>query len=372
MNYHLFNLILGIMILLSACSEEAPSGMTITPPDPELEDYYFPPINSNQWETISPEELEWNIEELNLLNGELELLGTRAFIILKDGKIVVEKYWGTTLLGNGEFTPSSQWYWASAGKTLTAFLTGVAQEQGMLNIEDKTSDYLGTGWTSLSKEKEDLITIRNQLTMTTGLEYRIPNIDCTEAECLEYRSDAGEQWYYHNGPYTLLESVVSSAAGIDYNSFTDQYIEEKIGMEGRWQQLEDNNVYFSTGRDAARFGSLLFNKGKWDGESILGDQTYLENMTNSSQELNPSYGYLTWLNGKSSIVLPGLAISFNIPLAADAPDDLYAGLGKNGQIIDVVPSMGLVLIRMGESPDDRLVPTEFHNDIWKRMMNIVN
>ena len=95
-------------------------------------------------------------------------------------------------------------------------------------------------------------------------------------------------------------------------------------------------------------------------------------MTSSSQDLNPSYGYLTWLNGKPSITLPGLAISFNIPLATDAPSDLYAAIGRNGQIIDIVPSMNLVLVRMGDTPDVKLVPTEFHNDIWKQMEKIVN
>ena len=63
--------------------------------------------------------------------------------MLKDGKIAIEKYFGT-------FTKDSLWYWASAGKTLTAFLVGQAQENGLLSISDSTSKYLGSGWTGLT------------------------------------------------------------------------------------------------------------------------------------------------------------------------------------------------------------------------------
>lgn len=57
---------------------------------------------------------------------------TRAFIILKDGKLFVEEYWGENLTGLGQMNRDSFWYWASAGKTLTATLVGIAEEQKLL------------------------------------------------------------------------------------------------------------------------------------------------------------------------------------------------------------------------------------------------
>ncbi|HEX2535137.1 MAG TPA: serine hydrolase domain-containing protein, partial [Chitinophagaceae bacterium] len=74
------------------------------------------------------------------LEAFLQLKKTKAFIILKNGRMVKERYFGT-------FTADSLWFWASAGKTLTAFVVGVAQQEGKLDIDDKTSKYLGTGWT---------------------------------------------------------------------------------------------------------------------------------------------------------------------------------------------------------------------------------
>ena len=93
-------------------------------------------------------------------------------------------------------------------------------------------------------------------------------------------------------------------------------------------------------------------------------------MVSSSQHLNPSYGYLWWLNGKNSIIFPGLPNSFNTSLSEDAPGDLFAGMGKNGQFVEVVPGKNLVIIRMGEASDGSLVPIAFHNEMWK-MINLI-
>lgn len=362
------------LLLIFACKKEQPQqGETNSPSNPtESSDYYFPENGSNSWNTENMENLNWSTSDTAALYTYLSQHETRAFIILHKGKIVIEKYWGQNILGNGPFLQNSQWYWASAGKTVTAFLVGVAQEEGLLSINDKTSDYLGEHWTSMSIDKENLITVRHQLTMTTGLDYEVPNIDCVASSCLEYKTDAGDQWYYHNAPYTLLQSVISNASGISYDDFTDQYLEDKVGMDGKWRQVDDNSVYFSTARDAARFGLLLLNKGKWKSQSILDDMDYFTSMTNSSQLLNPSYGYLFWLNGKSSIMLPGFTTSFNQQFSNHAPTDLYAGIGKNGQYVEVIPSKDLVVIRMGESADVSPVPTVFHDEMWSLIMQIIN
>ena len=59
-------------------------------------------------------------------------------------------------------------------------------------------------------------------------------------------------------------------------------------------------------------------------------------------------------------------------LASNAPEDLIAGMGKNGQYFDVIPSQNLVIIRMGEAPDsDDLVPINFHNEMWSYLNDIL-
>ncbi len=359
-----------LVFLLSTTSCKKDNALPDTPLNPPA-NLYFPPTNSTAWQDTTPESMGWNTEAQATLLNYLSTHKTRAFVVLKDGKIVVEQYWGNTILNTGEFGPDSQWYWASAGKTLTALMVGIAQTEGHLHINDITSTYLGTGWTSMPPEQENNIRIRHQLTMTTGLDYTTEYLDCTSPNCLYYKAEAGTQWYYHNAPYTLLDEVISSATGKNYQSYTHEKVGNKIGMQGNWVKLGNNNVYWSTAREAARFGLLLLNKGTWQSTTVLQDTTYFKAMASSSQALNPSYGYLTWLNGKGSLVMPGSPASLPTSLAPDAPVDLFAAMGKNGQFIDVVPSKNLVVIRFGEAPDNSLVPAVFHNEMWKYIMEMV-
>lgn len=363
----LIYLITTIVLLLSACSRGDENAEN--PPDEK--ELYFPSTTSNVWETVEPAELGWNTDSINSLFTTLSENGTRAFIILQDGKIALEHYWGNNILNTGEFTSESIWYWASAGKTITAFLIGIAQEEGLLSISDKTSDYLGVGWTSMSKEKEDLITIRHQLTMTTGLDYTVPDIYCTDPSCLQYKADAGNQWYYHNAPYTLLRDVIQNATGMNENDYTFEKLETVTGMSGTWIYDGTNNVYYSVQRDMARFGLLILNKGKWDQTEIMTDQNYFTEMTTTSQELNPAYGYLWWLNGKEKVIYPGIPVPVKMQLSPDAPSDLIVGAGKNGQFVDVIPSLNMVVVRMGEAPDNTAVPILFHNEMWKKINTVI-
>jgi len=336
--------------------------------NPEL---YFPPTNSDTWETTYPESLGWNTSEIPALSELLEDNGTRAFIVLVDGKIVLEEYFGNNLLGNAHFDEDTYWYWASAGKTLTATMVGKAQEDGFLSIDDKTSDYLGDGWTSMTPDQEDKITIRHQLTMTSGLDDGVPNNHSFEPSDLIYKADPGTRWAYHNAPYTLLESVVSNSVSEDFDSYFNKDLRDKIGMDGAWQWIDNDHVYFSSARTMARFGLLILNNGDWNGTQILTDKSYLSEMITTSQDINLSYGYLWWLSGKNSFMLPELQIEFPGSVTPDAPDDMVSGVGKNGQYVCVVPSMNLVLVRMGENADNVSVPILFINDIWKQMIKIM-
>lgn len=332
----------------------------------KAQEVYYPPSDNSQWETITPQELNWNISKIAELYSFLEVNNTKAFLVLKDGKIVLEKYFG-------EFTQDSLWYWASAGKTLTATLVGIAQNEGYLSIYDKTSKFLGNGWTSCPIEKEDLITIRHQLTMTTGLDDRVPDFYCTNPECLVYKADAGARWAYHNAPYTLLERVVEIATGKDFNVYFHEKIKSQIGMSGLWVKSDFNNIYISNARAMARFGILLLAKGVWNSKRIIPERYYYE-MINTSQELNKSYGYLFWLNGKESFMLPQIEFVFPGSLLKNAPNDVYAALGKNGQILNVSPSKGIILVRMGAAPDqsDGEVAGQLNNGIWKFLNQIMN
>lgn len=324
---------------------------------------YFPPLTGTAWETTSPASLGWCDDRVTELSSYLASTQTKAFIILKDGRIAVEWYYGT-------FTRDSLWYWASAGKTVTAFLVGKAQEEGSLSISQPTSTYLGAGWTSAPAAKEALITVRHQLTMSSGLDDRVANRDCTTPACLRYLADAGTRWAYHNGPYTLLDQVVERATGQGFNAYYTAKLRNTIGMNGLFIQTGDNNVLYTNARSMARFGWLIANSGRWNGTAIMRDAAYLTDMLNTSQNLNRSYGYLWWLNGKSSFMVPTLQTVFQGSIHPDAPADMFSAMGKNGQLLNILPSAGLIVLRMGNNADASLVPFAYNNEIIKRVVRL--
>lgn len=320
---------------------------------------YFPPTTGTTWETTTPQSLGWCAPKVDSLYTFLSTRDTKAFIVLKNGRIVLEKYYGT-------FTQDSAWYWASAGKTLTGFLAGIAQQDGLLNINDSTSKYLGVGWTSLPSAKERLITVRHNLMMATGLDDGVPDDNCVAPSCFTYKADAGTRWAYHNAAYFMVQNVIEKVSNLTMNQYTNQKLQAKTGFTGLWA----NNVFFSKPRSMARFGLLLLNKGKWNQNVVLSDTTYFKAMTNTSQNLNKSYGYLTWLNGKGSFMLPTTQVVSPTNLVPSAPADMYCALGKNDQKIYVVPSQNLVVIRMGEKAGNTSLNalSNFDNELWQRLV----
>ena len=235
-----------LLFFLTNCSSDSPSNPVVE------EQMYFPPNDGNiTWTTKSIADLGWNQNAVQPLLDYLQLKNSRSFIILVNGRIVMENYF------NGH-TVTSLWYWASAGKTLTATVTGIAEQEGLLNINNKVSDYIGTGWTSTQLAKENLITCKNLLSMNSGLNDALGD-DVSPAN-LQYVADAGNRWAYHN-VYVKLQNVVASASGQTWTNYFNTKLRDKLGMTGgAW--IDSGNglsVYWSTTRNMARFGLMALN-----------------------------------------------------------------------------------------------------------------
>lgn len=351
-------LLLPFLIFISIISCGSCDEENQTPATSSNAIMYFPPLTGDVWESKTISNMNWNPSATQPLMDYLELKNTKGFIILVNGKIIMENYF------NGH-SASTNWYWASAGKTLTSTVTGIAEQEGFLNINNKVSDYLGTGWTSLPLAKENLITNKNLLTMTSGIE-DITNGDCVTPDCLTYNADAGTRWAYHN-VYVKLQDVIAARTGKSFNTYFNIKLRDKIGMDGSWFSLDNNSVYTSTTRSMARFGLLMLNKGKWNSEQII-NENYFNAATTTSQSINLSYGYLWWLNGKSSYHLPQSQLQFSGSIIPSAPNDMFMALGKNDQKIYVVPSKKMVVIRMGNAADNvNLALSDFDETLWQKI-----
>lgn len=330
-----------------------------TPPD----SMYFPPNTSSTWETKSLASLGWNQNAVQPLKDFLIQKHTKSFMILVNGRIVMEEYF------NGH-TASTEWEWNSAGKTLVGAMTGIAQQEGLLNINNKVSDYLGTKWTNMPLKKENLITVRHLLTMTSG------NDDTKQyviKRNLTYVADAGTRWAYSNVFQKLID-VVANVSNKPFKTYFNEKLKSKIGMDGFWKFGTIFSIYHSTTRSMARFGILALNKGKWNNEQII-NETFFNECISTSQNINPSYGYLWWLNGKTSFMVPGEQTVYQGHLVPNAPVDMYAAMGASDQRIYVIPSKKMVVIRMGNASDranPNFAVSGFDNALWEKINAVIN
>ena len=350
-------ILLGFLSFLS-CKEKDDQAQT-TP----TESMYFPSNISSAWETKSPASLGWNQSAVQPLKDFLIQKNTKSFMILVDGRIAMELYF------NGH-TAASTWEWNSAGKSLVATTTGIAQQEGLLNINNKASDFLGTEWTSMPLPKENLITVRHLLTMTSG------NDDTKQyviKSNLTYLADAGTRWAYSN-VFQKLTDVITSASKKPFETYFNEKLKNKIGMDGHWNFGTIYSIYHSSTRSMAKFGLLALNKGKWNQEQIINESFFTESIT-SSQNINPSYGYLFWLNGKTSFMIPGGQTQYQGALVPNAPMDMYAAMGASDQRIYIIPGKRMVVVRMGnasEPANPSFAVSGFDNALWEKINVLIN
>jgi CubicO group peptidase (beta-lactamase class C family) len=175
----------------------------------------------------------------------------------------------------------------------------------------------------------------------------------------EYVADAGTTWYYNNTAYHLSKRVLEGASGVSMQEYLDEQLATRIGLrETEWRERSFMKMpdgvpmtgLFMSARDMVRFALLMLAGGSWDGEDVIEDKAYLRDSVSTSQEMNLSYGYLWWLNGKASHMLPGPdPRPRDGSLIPPAPDDLYAAMGAGDQRIYVAPGLGLVAVRQGRA-----------------------
>ncbi len=205
--------------------------------------------------------------------------------------------------------------------------------------------------------------------MTTGFNEFPPFVEsnlCSDPKCLIYKADAGNRWTYHQGPVAVLKNVIEATTGKVFSEYAKTQLTEPIGMRNEsW--LGDQLI--SSARDLARFGLFVQADFSWKGEQLFYDESYKNDMFSSSQSMNPSYGYLWWLNGKGSYILPATNEDIQTDLVETAPDDLLTAIGLFDQKLFVLPSRDLVVVRLGGQPETVITfDNEYDEQLWTRIL----
>lgn len=304
---------------------------------------------------ISPsrKKLEQAIKEHFKDANPEEPFGTRAVVVLKDGKLIVEQY------AEGFDKDSKQIGW-SMTKSIFNSLIGIAIQQKKLDGLNQTK--LFPEW----KDERKKISLKNILQMNSGLSWEEDYSTISEATTMLYNEDnmvdyvlnqpmeakIGKHWEYSSGSSNLLGGILRNAMSKkEYFDFPYKYLFDKIGAQSFVLETDASNNYvassyaWATARDWAKFGQLFLDKGVVDGEQLF-PAGWTEFSAETANDSKGQYGAQFWLPTKEEY--------------PNSPKDMYFADGFQGQRIFIIPSENLVIVRLGltrfDPPDyDELV-----------------
>ncbi len=278
---------------------------------------------------------------------------TAAFLVIHKGEIIVERY----RPGITYETQLESW---SMGKSLTGTLVARLMQQGKLQLDDLAPI---AEWQREGDPRRN-ITIRNLYQMSSGLrfpshhdpEVKVPIAQLTHMYVytgsinvfdfavnrpLEFIP--GSTGRYRNSDPLALGYILKTTlerTGEDYLTWPQRQLFDKIGI--RRQMLETDRYGnfimsgydYGTARNWGRLGLLYLNDGSWGGTPLL-PEGFVDFVRKAAPGWeHPEYGGLFWLNGTGTYQLPA---------------DAYAMRGGGGQNTIIVPSMDLVVVRMGHA-----------------------
>lgn len=294
---------------------------------------------------------------------------TRAVIVMRDGQIVAERY----APGYHENTRFVSW---SMAKTITGVMTGMLVSDGRLRL-DETAPV--PEWQRPGDPRGE-ITLRQLLQMRSGLrhveagdppyrsdEVRMLFLDGRDdmaryAESQPLQFEPGQKWVYSSNTSVILADLAARVLSPEPDPESRRravadYLRTRLfgplGMKSMVPEFDaagtliGGSLIHGTARDWARFGEFLRNKGAVRGAQIIPRQ-WIEFMTTPSPR-EKQYGAQVWLNRTPTTGKPSL-------FPDRGPSDLFACEGHLGQYVIVSPSLRLVVVRLGMTPEDSLDP----------------
>ncbi|MVA97123.1 serine hydrolase [Nitratireductor sp. CAU 1489] len=281
--------------------------------------------------------------------------GMRAVVVVKNGRIVGERYGD----GFSAVTPLLGW---SMTKTVTAAILGTVIAEGKLAQGQENLLEIWNG------DERSAITLADLMAMSSGLAFNEDYGDVTDVTRMLYlepdmagfaaakplAAEPGTTFSYSSGTTLILSRLWQDALGEPQAAldWPREALFDRIGMASAVLEADASGTFvgssylYATARDWARFGQLLLQEGRWNGTDVL-PLGYVAWMRQAAPASDDAYGRgLLWLHGPRGTTPEGTHADdgFNLP------EDAFWLLGHDGQTVTVLPSQGLVVVRMGLTP----------------------
>jgi CubicO group peptidase (beta-lactamase class C family) len=359
---------LASLALFAAAARAEPPAAALQPLPPQAADVPWP---TTAWPVgplpagVSPEKLD---AALAVVAGPQPRLGeTRAVVIIQRGKLVSERY----MPGYGPDTALLSW---SMAKSITQAMVGIAVRRGLVDIDKPMGN---PRWPAGDARAQ--IPWRNWLNMIDGQDYHEIGVsDQTRSDAAKMLYGPGRldvagyaaslplihapatHWNYNSAGVNLIADALArvfapGTTGADRRSRMSAVMKAElfapIGMTSAQPEFDATGNFvgsafvYATARDWARFGLLYLRDGMWQGQRILPEHWVDFARSKTPVDDCDIYGAGFWITPPTGRGKPSRA------LAPDGPRDLFLAQGHEGQLVVIVPSKDLVLVRLGHLAD---------------------
>jgi CubicO group peptidase (beta-lactamase class C family) len=337
MNHKCIYFLICILLTLSSCTIQSNS-------DRPLSQQLDPAYPMPDWQTSNPAEQGMDSALLDQMMTDIDdtHLAIHSLLIIRNGKIVLEKYYPGH--GRSELHPLY-----SVTKSFVSTLLGIAADQKKLgDLNNPVIDYFPDMDFDNPDPQKDSMTLENLLTMTAGLRW----FEGDASYNALYRSDDWVKWMldqpmveepsstfkYCSGCSHILLKILEQSTGMDAVDFATQNLFKPLGIKKfEWERNPQADPIGGwglslTSRDMARLGYLYLHNGAWSDSQVV-SASWVETAT--AQHVDPDgklgYGYQWWTYPTHGA---------------------YAALGRFGQTIFVIPDQNVVIVFTADLPDN--------------------
>lgn len=288
------------------------------------------------------------------LNDFLEDTQTTSFVIIKDDKIIFEKYY------NGYNKDSINTSFSSV-KSIVSLLIGIAIDKGHIRSEDES---IATFIYEFKNTPMEYITIKDLLMMRSKIQYEegnlwfgddaktyyMPNLRDLAIKHIKIDRDYEGNFHYNNYHPLLLGIILERSTGQSVSSFLEENLWKKLGTEynASWS-LDSNESGFEKMEsglnfrtiDFAKIGSMVLHRGKWNSEEIISEDWIIKSTIEEFPLKNQEYKN-TFLENTDT----GYKYMWYSMENEKGGYDYFAA-GKYGQFLYISPKNNIVIVRNG-------------------------
>lgn len=303
----------------------------------------------------------YNKYELNSeLKKEIESWETVALLIVKDKKILFEKYWN-------DYSETSLSNSFSMAKSLTSLAIGAAIQEGKIkSVDQKVGDFIP----EFKKGKKAAISIKHLLQMCSGIDFGESYGDPFGFMAKVYygenlyeltvnkpvKHQPGKVWKYQGGNTLLLSFILEKACGKNLSDYFSAHFWKPIGAVNNalWTLNKEGGkekaycCFYSNARDFAKIGQLVLDSGSWNEQPLISKSYFIDSFVP------------VMLKNEEGKIVDYYASQWWIGKYKDVP--FYYARGIQGQYIAAIPKWDMVLVRLGHKRHSKrgaIVPEDF-------------